>query len=109
MIYSILDTDLYKFSMSNPYFQLYRDAEGTFTFNDRNNEVYNKEFLEMLQVEFARLSHLKMTMEEYAKCMQWVRKNNIKIGRYCYIRPLLVSHLGKCTESFLEVFAPVVK
>lgn len=48
-------------------------------------------------------------MEEYAKCMQWVRKNNIKIGRYCYIRPLLVSHLGKCTESFLEVFAPVVK
>ncbi len=48
-------------------------------------------------------------MDEYAKCMQWVNENNIKLGRYCYIRPLLVSHLGKCTESFLEVFAPIIK
>lgn len=65
MIYSILDTDLYKFSMSNAYFQLYRDAEGTFTFNDRNNEVYDEKFLEMLQLEFARLCSLKLTLEEY--------------------------------------------
>ena len=48
-------------------------------------------------------------MDEYAKCMKWVSENNIKLGRYCYIRPLLVSHLGKCTESFLEVFAPIIK
>lgn len=48
-------------------------------------------------------------MDEYAKCMKWVSENNIKLGRYCYIRPLLVSHLGKCTESFLEVFAPILK
>ena len=65
MIYSILDTDLYKFTMSNAYFQLYRDAEGTFAFNDRNNEVYDKKFLEMLQLEFARLCELKLTTEEY--------------------------------------------
>ena len=65
MIYSILDTDLYKFSMSNAYFQLYRDAEGTFTFNDRNKEVYDKEFLNMLQLEFAKLCNLKLTTEEY--------------------------------------------
>ena len=48
-------------------------------------------------------------MDEYVKCMQWVRENNIRLGRYCYIRPLLVSHLGKSTESFLEVFAPIEK
>ena len=48
-------------------------------------------------------------MDEYAKCMQWVSENNIRLGKYCYIRPLLVSHLGKCTESFLEVFAPIIK
>ncbi len=65
MIYSILDTDLYKFTMSNAYFQLYRDAEGTFTFNDRNNEVYDQKFLEMLQLEFARLCQLRMTTEEF--------------------------------------------
>ncbi|MCQ2082635.1 MAG: MerR family transcriptional regulator [Lachnospiraceae bacterium] len=48
-------------------------------------------------------------MDEYAKCMQWVSKNNIRLDKYCYIRPLLVSHLGKCTETFLEVFAPIIK
>lgn len=66
MIYSILDTDLYKFTMSNAYFQLYRDAEGTFTFNDRNNEVYDKRFLEMLKLELAKMCMLRLTEVEYA-------------------------------------------
>ena len=66
MIYSILDTDLYKFTMSNAYFQLYRDAEGTFTFNDRNNEVYDKSFLEMLKLELANICMLRLTEVEYA-------------------------------------------
>lgn len=48
-------------------------------------------------------------METYVKCMNWVSENNIKLDRYCYIRPLLVSHLGKCIESFLEVFVPILK
>ena len=65
MIYSILDSDLYKFSMSNAYFQLYRDAEGTFTFNDRNNEVYDERFLADLKLEFAKLCQLRLTAEEY--------------------------------------------
>lgn len=66
MIYSILDTDLYKFTMSNAYFQLYRDAEGTFMFNDRNNEVYDKRFLEMLKLELAKMCMLRLTEPEYA-------------------------------------------
>ena len=66
MIYSILDTDLYKFSMSNAYFQLYPDAEGTFTFNDRNNEVYDSAFLNSLKGAFDELCQLKLTDEEYA-------------------------------------------
>ena len=66
MIYSILDTDLYKFSMSNAYFQLYPDAEGTFTFNDRNNEVYDSAFLNSLKEAFNELCQLKLTDEEYA-------------------------------------------
>lgn len=48
-------------------------------------------------------------METYVKCMSWITENNIKLDRYCYIKPLLVSHLGKCTESFLEVFVPILK
>lgn len=51
--------------MSNAYFQLYPDAEGTFKFNDRNNEVYDEKFLEELSLEFAKLCGLRMATEEY--------------------------------------------
>lgn len=62
---SILDTDLYKFSMSYSYWKLYPLAEGTFKFNDRNNEVYDEDFLRQLKLEFAKLSMLRLTGEEF--------------------------------------------
>lgn len=65
MVKSILDTDLYKFTVSNAYFQLYPNAECTFTFNDRNQEKYDKKFLEMLSMEFASLASLRLTTEEF--------------------------------------------
>ena len=40
MVVSILDNDLYKFSMGYAYMKLYPEAEGKFEFNDRNNTVY---------------------------------------------------------------------
>lgn len=65
MILSILDTDLYKFSTSNAYFQLYPLAEGTFQFNDRAGEVYDESFLTALREEFAHLERLSLTEEEF--------------------------------------------
>lgn len=65
VIQSILDTDLYKFTVSNAYYQKYPNAECTFTFNDRNNEVYDNRFLEILQAEFMNLCNLKLTTAEY--------------------------------------------
>ena len=65
MILSILDTDLYKFSTSNAYFHLYPLAEGTFKFNDRAREVYDKAFLADLKAEFAKLGQLQLTGEEF--------------------------------------------
>ena len=46
MFYSILDTDLYKFTTSYAYMKLFPDAECTFTFKDRNNVKRTPEFLE---------------------------------------------------------------
>ena len=66
MILSILDTDLYKFSTSNAYFQLYPLAEGTFKFNDRAAEVYDGAFLEEFKKELRRLEALSLTEEEFA-------------------------------------------
>jgi hypothetical protein len=48
-------------------------------------------------------------MGTYAKCMKWLKDNDIKIGQYCYIRPLLISHLGNDSLSYLEIMVPIKK
>lgn len=74
MIRSILDTDLYKFSVSNAYMRLYPEAEGTFKFTDRAGEVYTDKFLTDLKMEFAKLASLRMTDDEF----KWLTKGAIK-------------------------------
>ena len=76
MILSILDTDLYKFSTSNAYFHLYPLAEGTFKFNDRAKEVYDKAFLADLKAEFAKLGELRLTEVEFEYVTTKVRYIN---------------------------------
>lgn len=65
MILSILDTDLYKFSTSNAYFQLYPLAEGAFKFNDRAAEVYDTAFLSALKEELKSLERLRLSDAEF--------------------------------------------
>ena len=48
-------------------------------------------------------------METYISGMKWVSENKVNIGRYCYIRPLLIAHLGNITENFVEVIIPTEK
>ena len=45
MVYSILDTDLYKFTTSYAYMKKFPDAECTFTFKDRNKVKRTAKFL----------------------------------------------------------------
>lgn len=73
MVLSILDTDLYKFSTSNAYFQLFPLAEGTFTFNDRSAEVYDNSFLDELKKELMSMSALAMTHAEFMYVTSHVR------------------------------------
>lgn len=65
MIYSILDTDLYKFTTSYAYMKKFPNAECTFTFKDRNKIKRTKEFLEKFKKhlkEYCENTHL--TLEE---------------------------------------------
>ena len=79
MLHSILDTDLYKFSVSWAYMKLYPEAEAEFTFIDRSGEVYNEDFLKDLKLEIGRLGTLRLKEEEF----EWaVRK--IKYIPECY-------------------------
>lgn len=72
MIYSILDTDLYKFSTSYAYMKLYPEAEGTFTFTDRNNTVFDDKFIEQLKMELAKLVKLSLTIDERKWCEEHI-------------------------------------
>ena len=71
MIISILDTDLYKFSTSYAYMKLYPEAEGTFSFTDRNKIEHTEDFVTNLKLKFAKLSELSFSFNE----KQWCIKN----------------------------------
>lgn len=74
MVKSILDTDIYKFSMSYCYFSLYPLAEGTFKFNDRNKESWNNypEIVEEFKRAICKAASLKLTPEEKAWCIKHI-------------------------------------
>ena len=64
IIKSLLDTDLYKFTISYAYMKLFPQAMGTFKFNDRDNTIYSEEFLKALQIELCNLSAIRLNENE---------------------------------------------
>lgn len=71
-ICSILDTDLYKFSTSYAYMKLYPEAEGIFSFCDRNNTVFNDEIIQTLKMEFIKLGNLSLSLIEKKWCIEHI-------------------------------------
>lgn len=78
-VISMLENDLYKFSMSYYYQRTTPEAIGTFTFTDRNGQVFDQEFVDMLKLEFENLRDLQLTDAEF----EWCLKNIYFIPR-CY-------------------------
>jgi len=66
MVYSILDTDLYKFTTSYAYMKKFPDAECTFTFKDRNKVKRTPEFLEKFKILLNKIcNNSYLTAEEF--------------------------------------------
>lgn len=78
IIRSILENDLYKFSMSYYYQVHFPNAWGTFTFHDRNNTKYTNEFVEDLRKEFSNLASLSLLDSEF----EWASSTINYIPRY---------------------------
>lgn len=82
MVKSLLDTDLYKLSMSYAYMKLYPEAEGTFAFTNRDkSRKFTPEFLENLKIEIAKMEGLKLSQKEF----DWLCSSSV--SRYipiCY-------------------------
>ena len=55
IVKTLLDTDLYKFTTSYAYIKLFPYAMGTFSFNDRNETQYTKDFLKALKAEIKNI------------------------------------------------------
>ena len=82
MMLSMLDTDLYKFTVSEAYFELFRNAQGTFTFKDRSNFNWIKHFIQKagdetkglkmlddfktkIEMAFQQIGNIALTDEEF--------------------------------------------
>ena len=70
-IKSILDNDLYKFSMGYAYMKMYPDAEGQFVFSDRNHTSYDHFTVQLIQEAINQLGQLQLTDEE----CKWATQN----------------------------------
>lgn len=70
MIKSILEQDLYCFSVSYFFSRKFPDGIGELTFFDRNNTKYTKEFVEELKRNLYSISSMKLTEEEF----NWVTR-----------------------------------
>ena len=71
MVRSLLDTDVYKFTTSYAYMKNYPDAEGEFSFVDRNKTEFSLEAIEDLQAHIYRLGELGLSNAE----LEWCKKN----------------------------------
>lgn len=67
---SMLDNDLYKFSMSYAYMKLFPEAEGTFVFCDRGKTEYTAKFVTALQQELHKLAERMLSNTERQWCVQ---------------------------------------
>ena len=72
MINSLIDNDLYKFSVSWAYMKLYPEAEGTFSFCDRNNTIFDEKFMETLNLELSRFCTQSLTLTEKQWCIEHI-------------------------------------
>lgn len=86
IINSILENDLYKFSMGYYYQNIYPNAIGTFTFKDRNNTVYTESFVKKLKTELKNLSKLFLQKAEF----DWAVKT--------------ISYIPQCYWEWLQGF-----
>ena len=91
----MLDNDLYKFSTSYAYMKLYPEAEGTFSFCDRNNTVLDDSFIDDLGIAFAKLCRKTLSFTDKQWCVEhinyipevyweWLRGFNFNLDKIIY-------------------------
>jgi nicotinate phosphoribosyltransferase len=83
IINSILDNDLYKFSMQNAVLQKFPDLKVKYSFKDRNNIVYPVGFEHRIRHKLAEMSllHLKPDEEKFLQSIKYFPRSYVDFLR----------------------------
>ncbi len=90
IIKSLLETDMYKFSMGQVIFHKFNDYKCTWTFKCRNKDVhFTKEMVEEIKRQIRLYCDLRFTKEElaYLPTIKWIKVeyvNQLKRWQPCY-------------------------
>ena len=94
VINSILDNDLYKFTMQLAVLEFFPKAEAEYRFTNRGSQRFSTEFVEILEIIIEeKISKLKLTEEEY----YW-------LPEHCpYLKSMYLEYLKNFRFKFDEV------
>ena len=84
MIFSLLDTDLYKFNMNQVIFHKHTNLVGEYHFKCRNNGiVFTQEMLDEINAQIDHLCSLRLTPEElgYLKSIRFIKDDYVEFLR----------------------------
>ena len=77
IVISLLDTDLYKFTMGQVIFHKHTNLNGTYIFKCRNKDiVFTEEMVKEINAQIDHLCTLTFTDEEAAKAAQLVERDS---------------------------------
>ena len=85
---SLLETDLYKFSMGQAIFHQFSDYKTTWTFKCRNKDVhFTSEMVEEIREQIKHYCNLRFTEDEltYLGGITWFKKSYIDFFSNAYI------------------------
>ena len=89
IINSLLDNDMYKFSMGQAIYHQFPEYETTWTFKCRNKDVYfTEEMVEEIRQQVEQYCKLRFTEDElaYLQSIRWIKKNYVDFLRLWHPR-----------------------
>ena len=89
IINSLLEFDLYKWSMSQVIWHQFTEDTTTWTFKCRNTNVFfTQEMVEEIKEQIQHYCTLRYTEEElvYLQSIKWIKKSHVDFLRYWYPR-----------------------
>lgn len=104
IIHSLLETDMYKFSMGQAIYHQFSDYKTTWTFKCRNKDVrFTEEMVEEIREQIKAYCEIRFTEEEleYLNQIRWMKGSYIDFLRLWQPRyeDFEIEHMGECGLS----------